>query len=83
MSLALTTRRPNGETAIPPGQKAPPMLVTPLQSLVGGLVDFVVEDPLFVGLVVVILAFVFFMYLFVRRTVTGLRDGFDEGYRGK
>ncbi|RDI71626.1 DUF7859 family protein [Halopelagius longus] len=59
------------------------MFARPLQSLVDGFLDFVAGNPVLVGLVVVLLAFVFFMYLFVRRTLTGLRDGFDEGYRGK
>ncbi|MFC6826865.1 hypothetical protein [Halopelagius fulvigenes] len=59
------------------------MFARPLQSLVDGFFQFVAGNPVLVGLVVVLLAFVFFMYLFVRRTLTGLRDGFDEGYRGK
>ncbi|WP_224270421.1 hypothetical protein [Haloprofundus salinisoli] len=49
----------------------------------GSLVDTVVEalgnDPVFVGLVLAMLLFVFFMYLFVRRTVTGLQQGYQEG----
>lgn len=59
------------------------MFARPLQGLVDGVLDFVAGNPVFVGLVVAILVFVFFMYLFVRRTLTGLRNGFDEGYRGK
>ncbi|MGQ4556330.1 DUF7859 family protein [Halobellus sp. GM3] len=47
------------------------------------VVDFVASNPALVVLVVFLLGFVFFAYLFVRRTLTGLRDGFDEGYRGK
>lgn len=38
-------------------------------------------DPVFVGLLVVILAFVFFAYLLVRRTLLGLREGYDQGRR--
>lgn len=49
---------------------------------VDGMVDFVVSNPVFTGLLVVMLAFVFFMYLLVRRTLLGLREGFDAG-RGR
>jgi hypothetical protein len=45
--------------------------------------DFVASNPALVVLVVFLLAFVFFAFLFVRRTLSGLREGFDEGYRGK
>ena len=45
--------------------------------------DFVASNPALVVLVVFLLGFVFFAFLFVRRTLTGLREGFDEGYRGK
>lgn len=38
-------------------------------------------DPIFVGLVVVLLAFFFFTFLLVRRTLMGLREGFEEGKR--
>ncbi|XVH33045.1 hypothetical protein ACNS7O_07390 [Haloferacaceae archaeon DSL9] len=38
-------------------------------------------DPVFVGLVVVLLLFVFFGYLLMRRTVLGLREGYEEGQR--
>jgi hypothetical protein len=46
-----------------------------------GLFGDLLQDPVFVGLVVALLAFVFFVYLFVRRTVTGFREGIDEGQR--
>ncbi|MFB6252412.1 MAG: hypothetical protein ABEI27_12145 [Halobellus sp.] len=46
-------------------------------------VDFIASNPALILLVAFLLTFVFFAYLFVRRTLTGLRDGFDEGYRGK
>ncbi len=45
--------------------------------------DFVASNPALVVLVVFLLGFVFFAFLFVRRTLSGLREGFDEGYRGK
>ncbi|WP_435184802.1 hypothetical protein [Halobellus sp. EA9] len=50
---------------------------------VDAVVDFAASNPALILLVVFLLGFVFFAYLFVRRTLTGLRDGFDEGYRGK
>lgn len=55
----------------------------PLQAgPVQGVVDFFASNPVFTGLLVVLLGFVFFMYLLVRRTVLGLREGFDQG-RGR
>jgi flagellar biogenesis protein FliO len=38
-------------------------------------------DPVLVGLVVVILLFVFGIYLFVRRTLLSLREGYKRGKR--
>ena len=45
--------------------------------------DFVASNPALVVLIAFLLTFVFFAFLFVRRTLSGLREGFDEGYRGK
>ncbi|WP_197428397.1 hypothetical protein [Halapricum sp. CBA1109] len=39
-------------------------------------------DPVLVGIVVVMLAFVFFVYLFIRRTLSGFKEGVNQG-RGK
>jgi len=36
-------------------------------------------DPVLVGMVVVMLAFVFFIYLMLRRTITGFMQGMQEG----
>lgn len=44
-----------------------------------GIIEFFASNPIFTGLLVAMLAFVFFMYLLVRRTVLGLREGFDQG----
>ncbi|WP_435119136.1 hypothetical protein [Halolamina sp. C58] len=41
--------------------------------------DFLVSNPLFTVVLFGMLGFVFFMYLLVRRTVLGLREGFDSG----
>ncbi|WP_299332145.1 hypothetical protein [Haloplanus sp.] len=38
-------------------------------------------DPIFLGLVGLMLFLVFFVYLLVRRTLLSLREGYDEGYR--
>ncbi|SFR33978.1 DUF7859 family protein [Halogeometricum limi] len=59
------------------------MSARPLQGLLDGFVEFVLSEPIFVGFLLLLLAFVFFAYLFIRRTLTGMRQGFDEGYRGK
>lgn len=36
-------------------------------------------DPVFVGLLIALLLFVFFMYLLVRRTLMGLQEGYQKG----
>jgi len=38
-------------------------------------------DPVLVGFVVVMLAFVFGIYLLVRRTLLSLREGYERGKR--
>lgn len=50
-------------------------MLVPLQ----GLVDVLLDNPVFAGLLLVMLLFIFFGYLFVRRTLTGLREGYDKG----
>lgn len=40
-------------------------------------------DPVLVGIVVIMLAFVFFVYLFIRRTLTGFKEGMEESKRGR
>jgi hypothetical protein len=39
------------------------------------------DDPIFLGLVAIMLLLVFFAYLLVRRTLLSLREGYDDGYR--
>ncbi|AEN04743.1 hypothetical protein [Halolamina sp.] len=50
-----------------------------IASIVGETVDFLVSNPLFTVVLTALLGFIFFMYLLVRRTVDGLREGFDSG----
>jgi hypothetical protein len=38
-------------------------------------------DPVLVGLVVIMLVFVFGVYLLIRRTLLSLREGFEHGKR--
>ncbi|EMA61492.1 MULTISPECIES: DUF7859 family protein [Halorubrum] len=38
-------------------------------------------EPLFVVILVALLGFFFFGFLLVRRTLTGLREGYDDGQR--
>jgi len=38
-------------------------------------------DPAFLGLLAAIVLFVLFMFLFIRRTVAGFREGVDRGRR--
>ncbi|MFC7044146.1 hypothetical protein ACFQH6_00860 [Halobacteriaceae archaeon GCM10025711] len=39
------------------------------------------DDPVFLGMLVLIAAFFLYVFLWVRRTVTGFRQGLDEGRR--
>ncbi|NHX36905.1 MULTISPECIES: DUF7859 family protein [Halolamina] len=48
-------------------------------NVVGEALDFLVANPLFTVVLVGMLGFVFFMYLLVRRTLLGLREGYDSG----
>lgn len=45
----------------------------------GGVVDFVAANPVFTALLAFILVFLFFSYLFVRRTLLSLREGYRSG----
>lgn len=36
-------------------------------------------DPVFIGLVVAVVLFFFGLYLFVRRTLVGFREGYERG----
>ncbi|WP_192498351.1 DUF7859 family protein [Halorussus halophilus] len=45
------------------------------------VLDFMSSNPLVVGFMVLLLGFVLFMYLFVRRTLTGFQEGMDKGRR--
>ena len=47
--------------------------------IAGEALDFLVSEPLFTVVLVGMLGFVFFMYLLVRRTLLGLREGYDSG----
>ncbi|WP_274380479.1 DUF7859 family protein [Halorussus amylolyticus] len=41
--------------------------------------EFIYNNPLVVAFVALLLGFVLFMYLFIRRTVTGFREGVEGG----
>ncbi|UPW01660.1 hypothetical protein M0R88_06050 [Halorussus gelatinilyticus] len=43
--------------------------------------SFIFNNPLVVGFLVILLGFVLYMYLFLRRTVTGFREGVQNGRR--
>jgi F0F1-type ATP synthase membrane subunit b/b' len=46
-----------------------------------GIFDGLFQDPVFLALLVALLGFVFFLYLFVRRTITGFQEGVERGQR--
>ena len=50
-----------------------------IASIVGETLDFLVSNPLFTVVLAALLGFIFFMYLLVRRTLQGLREGFEVG----
>ncbi|QSG05229.1 hypothetical protein [Halapricum desulfuricans] len=51
-------------------------MVHPLVSVFGLEID-----PVLVAIVAVLLGFVFFVYLFLRRTVTGFQEGVEQARR--
>jgi ABC-type uncharacterized transport system permease subunit len=40
-------------------------------------------DPIVIGILVALLLFIFFMYLMFRRTVTGFKEGVQQGSKKK
>jgi cell division protein FtsX len=40
-------------------------------------------DPIVIAILVALLAFIFFMYLMLRRTVTGFKEGVQQGSKKK
>lgn len=40
-------------------------------------------DPIVIGILVALLVFIFFMYLMLRRTVTGFKEGVNQGQNKK
>jgi hypothetical protein len=40
-------------------------------------------DPIMLGILAVLLVLVFFAYLLLRRTVTGFKEGVEEGRNGR
>ncbi|WP_192918423.1 DUF7859 family protein [Salinigranum salinum] len=48
-----------------------------------GVVDTITGDPVLAVLVVSLLLIVLFGYLYLRRTLMNLRDGYEDAYRGK
>ncbi|MFB6304600.1 MAG: hypothetical protein ABEH47_05495 [Haloferacaceae archaeon] len=41
------------------------------------------DDPVFIGLLGAMVLFVLLVYLFLRRTMLGLREGYEEAYRDR
>lgn len=40
-------------------------------------------DPIVIGILVALLLFIFFMYLMLRRTVSGFKEGVNQGRRNE
>ena len=73
-------REDDPETALP--APSVPRYMLPVAPA-PGVVDALASDPILVVLVVGLLLIVFFAYLYVRRTLMNLRDGYEDAYRGK
>jgi hypothetical protein len=43
------------------------------------ILGFLFDDPVLLGLVVIMLGFVFFVFLFLRRITTGFKEGMEKG----
>ena len=39
------------------------------------------DDPVFLGILAALLVFVLFIYLFIRRTILGFKEGMEQGRR--
>ena len=50
-----------------------------IASIVSEVTDFLASHPLFTVVLAALLGFIFFMFLLVRRTLQGLREGYDSG----
>ncbi|WP_380675123.1 hypothetical protein [Salinigranum sp. GCM10025319] len=48
-----------------------------------GIVDTLTNDPILVVLVVGLFLIVMAAYFYIRRTLSNLRDGYEDAYRGK
>ncbi len=55
----------------------------PAPVVLEGVVEFVANDPILFGLLLAMVTLVFFVYLFIRRTLTSVREGYDDALRGK
>ncbi|MFP9190828.1 hypothetical protein [Natronosalvus vescus] len=42
------------------------------------MLDLIPNDPVIIGMVVLLLSLIFFLYLLLRRTVLEFRDGMDR-----
>jgi len=45
----------------------------------GDLVSWFFEDPVLLAIVAILLTFVFLVYLFLRRTAKGFKEGMNRG----
>ncbi|WP_193366292.1 DUF7859 family protein [Halosimplex carlsbadense] len=46
---------------------------------IGDLVSWFFEDPVLLAIVAILLGFVFLLYLFLRRTAKGFKEGMNQG----
>lgn len=48
---------------------------------VDAVVSFVTDEPALVGIMALMVVVVFVVYLFLRRTLLSVREGYESGYR--
>jgi hypothetical protein len=52
-----------------------------MAGVVDAVVSFASDEPALVGIMVAMVVLVFVVYLFLRRTLLNVREGYESGYR--
>ena len=52
-----------------------------MAGVVDAVVSFLADEPVLAGMMVLMVVIVFVVYLFLRRTLLSVREGYESGYR--